>query len=195
MTMQVLNTPSAAVSNPTQTDHLWKIIEKQRAIIEELQHTLAKVTEERNDLLKQVTQPILADQSLPHGDASCQQSPPLEQHDPQGDFDGAPRPGFKSTLATAIDPTMSIVTKNLASPHKSSARQATPSPFDLMFSSNQSDSLSNSGHSNDFTADPSQVTDQMSRNQTTNVAEYDSRKGKFSLFVGKSNFNAFIYHL
>ncbi|ORX56426.1 RhoGAP-domain-containing protein [Hesseltinella vesiculosa] len=49
--------PPSLNIGPSQTDHLWKIIEKQRGIIQELQAELASVVSERDQLLKQTGQP------------------------------------------------------------------------------------------------------------------------------------------
>ncbi|KAI8343875.1 hypothetical protein BC941DRAFT_407203 [Chlamydoabsidia padenii] len=56
MSTQVMAPPSLSINTtPSQTEQLWKIIEKQRSIIQDLQLNLAKVTEERNVLIKQAS--------------------------------------------------------------------------------------------------------------------------------------------
>ncbi|CAO3590290.1 unnamed protein product [Absidia cylindrospora] len=151
MTTQVINPPGLSITTPSsQNDHLWKVIEKQRSIIQDLQLNLAKVTEERDVLLKQVKQ------------SSSSSVPALRQVLPlTTDLIGrAPSPLSASRNSDTTTTMLSLTDQtNLSSSTTTlngTTRRAATSPFDLMFSSSDSKPLSSN---TDITLSPTQTND------------------------------------
>ncbi|KAI8343997.1 hypothetical protein BC941DRAFT_464236 [Chlamydoabsidia padenii] len=165
MTAQVLNSPSTSINNLAQNDHLWKIIEKQRSIIEKLQQTLANVTKERDDLLQQVNKPRLEQQN-PSGGDSSQLSSTLPRRYLQNDLDKSPLAGrsFTSSSSTNLSPSSSS---------KQTPRQMTSSPFDLMFSSNQTGKSSTTNNNIDMNS--GKLNSRVPPNQTFSSACYNDK--------------------
>ncbi|KAI8067908.1 hypothetical protein BC940DRAFT_354536 [Gongronella butleri] len=123
--------PPSLTMGPTQTDHLWKIIEKQRAIIQELQTELSKVTGERDQLLKQ---------------AGGQPSPPAGNSDQVAHY---------SQLALPKDPKKEKVVLSVSTSTPTSGMR---SPFDMMFEPSEPMDLSlKAGNGPTLTSSPPAV--------------------------------------
>ncbi|KAI8077816.1 uncharacterized protein BX664DRAFT_287375, partial [Halteromyces radiatus] len=133
MTTKVISpSPSLSIDAPQQNEHLWKIIEKQRSIIQELQLNLAKVTEERDLLLKQTAQPASPQSSPSAIDIYSRRPLPVEPS-PSPETTTAVTTNDTTDTATITDTTTS--TTPITNPTRNNT--TTPSPFDLMFSSDE----------------------------------------------------------
>ncbi|ORZ06908.1 hypothetical protein BCR42DRAFT_383630 [Absidia repens] len=164
MTTQVINPPGLSITTPSsQNDHFWKIIEKQRSIIQDLQFNLAKVTEERDVLLKQVNQSSSSSSSsspVTASNYSSRQLLPMETS-LTADLTGrAPSPMSTSrnsdTTTTMLSPTEQTNSSSSTTTLNNTTRRAATSPFDLMFSSSDSKPLSSN---TEITLSPTQAND------------------------------------
>lgn len=157
MSAQVMPQSSLSINTtPSQTEHLWKIIEKQRSIIQELQLNLAKVTEERDVLLKQNPP---TDNSSPPDIAHYARRPlPLEPTLSAGSEERTPSPNRSvntsssspSNVLDAMTPRLTTTNSNITP----TAGAPTLSPLDLMFANSLKKCQSNhSTGTNDTNAD------------------------------------------
>ncbi|SAM08018.1 hypothetical protein [Absidia glauca] len=139
MSAQVMpHSPLSISTTPSQTEHLWKIIEKQRSIIQELQLSLAKVTEERDVLLKQ--NPPSDNSSPPDIDHYARRPLPLEPTLSAGSEERTPSPN-RSVNTSSNSPTnmLDSTTPRLTTTNSNTTPTAGPttsSPFDFMFANN-----------------------------------------------------------